>query len=134
MSLSPSAAAASHAAGSCRQCPVSCERVIQPAGCVEIGCPRMYSYEREGRTWVGCLEGVYRVEIDLEGLRRLQRTQAGFGSLRAAREPLPMCRSTIERTFEHRGVEPCVNPDFLLSGADTTYEVTATRRVGDRRE
>ena len=94
----------------------------------------MYSYERDGRTWVGCLEGVYRVEIDLEGLRRLQRTAAGFGSLRASREPLPMCRSTIERTFEHRGVEPCVNPDFLLSGAGSEYIATATRRVGDRRE
>ena len=45
-----------------------------------------------------------------------------------------MCRSTIERTFEHRGVEPCVNPDFLLSGAETHLQVTATRRVGDRRE
>lgn len=134
MALTPSAAAASHAAGSCRQCPVSCERVVQPAGCVEIGCPNMYSYERDGRTWVGCLEGVYRVEIDLERMRRLQRTQTGFGALRAAREPLPMCRATIERTFEHRGVEPCVNPDFLLSGAASTYTVTATRRVGDRRE
>lgn len=134
MSLTPSAAAASHAAGSCRQCPVSCERVVQPAGCVEIGCPNMYAYERDGRTWMGCLEGVCRVEIDLDGLRRLQRTQAGFGALRAAREPLPMCRATIERTFEHRGVEPCVNPDFLLSGAQSVYTVTATRRVGDRRE
>ena len=132
--MTPSTASTSQAAGSCRQCPVSCERVVQPAGCVDIGCPRMYSYERDGRTWVGCLEGVYRVEIDLAGLRALQRIAAGFGSLRAAREPLPMCRSTIERTFEHRGVEPCVNPDFLLSGAQSRYTVTATRRVGDRRD
>ena len=132
--MTPSAAATALVAGSCRHCPVSCERVVEPAGCIEIGCPRLYSYERDGGTWVGCLEGVYRVEIDLEGLRRLQRTAAGFGALRAAREPLPMCRSSIEHTFEQRAQEPCVNPDFLLSGSDSTYTVTATRRTGDRRD
>lgn len=117
--------------GSCRQCPVSCERVVEPAGCIEAGCPRLYSYEREGGTWIGCLEGVYEVEIELEGLRRLQRTAAGFGGLRASREPLPICRSQIERTFEHRVVASCINPDFLLSSAGATYTVTASRREGD---
>lgn len=107
---------------------------MQPAGCLEIGCSRLYSYERDGRTWVGCLEGVYGVEIDLDGLRRLQRTRAGFGALRTVREPLPMCRVTIERTFEHRSAASCVNPDFLLSGASGDYTACATRRVGDRRE
>ena len=121
--MTPSAAATALVAGSCRQCPVSCERVVQPAGCLEIGCARMYSYEREGRTWIGCLEGIYAVEIDLDGLRRLQRTAAGFGGLRASREPLAICRSQVERTFEHRGAAPCVNPDFLLSDA-TDYIAT----------
>ncbi len=121
--MSPSAAAAALIAGSCRECPVSCERVVQPAGCIESGCPRLYSYEREGRTWMGCLEGIYQVEIDVEGFRRLQRTAAGFGGLRASRQPLGICRSAIERTFEHRDGSPCVNPDFLLSGAEE-YVVT----------
>lgn len=131
----PATAAASRAAaGSCRLCPVSCERVVQPAGCLEAGCPRLYSHERQGRTWVGCLEGVFDVEIDLEGLRRLQRTRAGFGALRAAREPLPICRSAVERTFAHRADGACVNPDFLLSGSGSRYTVTPTRRAGDRRD
>lgn len=125
-----SAAAVSAAAGSCRQCPVSCERTVRPAGCLEAGCPRLYSYERDGRTWVGCMEGVYRVEIDLERLRRMQRTAAGFGSLRAAREPLPICDASVERTFEHRSDAPCVNPDFLFSGTDVAYTVTATPGAG----
>jgi hypothetical protein len=129
-----STAATALAAGSCRRCPVSCERLVEPAGCVESGCPRLYSHERDGRTWVGCLEGVFGVEVDLDRLRRLQRTAAGFGALRATREPLPMCRSAVERTFEHRGSGPCVNPDFLLSGTGVTYTVTATRRAGDRRD
>ena len=82
---------------------------------------------------MGCLEGIYRVEIDLDGFRRLQRTAAGFGALRAAREPLPMCRCDVERTFEHRCDGPCVNPDFLLSGQDRAYTVRATRREDDDR-
>jgi hypothetical protein len=134
MRSSPAAAAARTSAGSCRQCPISCERVVEPAGCIEAGCPRLYSHVREGRTWVGCMEGVYDVEIDLEGLRRMQRTKAGFGALRAAREPLPICRSEVERTFAHRGPAPCVNPDFLLSGAAAAYTVTASRRAGDHRD
>lgn len=131
MSTSPAAAAVRAAAGSCRLCPVSCERVVEPAGCLEAGCPRLYSHVRDGRTWVGCMEGVYDVEVDLDGLRRLQRTAAGFGGLRAAREPLPICRSGVERTFAHRGAPACVNPDFLLSGTGARYTVTVGRDAGD---
>jgi len=122
--MSTTAAAAARAAGSCRQCPVSCERVVYPAGCVESGCSRLYSYEQDGRTWMGCLEGVFRAEIDVDGFRRLQRTRGGFGGLRAAREPLPICRCEVERTFEHRSDGPCVNPDFLLSGRGRAYTVS----------
>ena len=132
MRASAAAVLARAEAGSCRRCPISCERVVEPAGCLEAGCPRLYSHERDGRTWIGCMEGVYDVEIDLDGLTRMQRTAAGFGSLRVAREPLPICRSAIERTFEHRAAACCVTPDFLLSGA-ASYTVTATRRAGDPR-
>jgi hypothetical protein len=104
-------------AGSCRLCPVSCERVVEPAGCLESGCHRLYSHVRDGRTWVGCAEGVYDVEVDLDGLRRL----------RAARRPLPICRAGVERTFAHRGAPACVNPGFLLSGSDASYTVTTSR-------
>lgn len=131
--MTPSAAATALVAGSCRQCPVSCERVVQPAGCVESGCSRLYSYERDGSTWMGCLEGVYQVEIEVDGFRRLQRTAAGFGALRASREPLGICRSAVERTFEHRGAATCVNPDFLLSSAGE-YVVTSTRLGSDARD
>ena len=95
---------------------MACERVVEPAGCIEAGCPRLYSYEREGHTWIGCLEGVYEVEIELEGLRRLQRTAAGFGGLRASREPLPICRSQVERTFEHRVVGQLHQPGLPALG------------------
>lgn len=129
--MTPHASAPARA-GSCRACPVSCERVVHPAGCLEAGCSRLYSHERDGRSYVGCLEGVYRVEIDLDLFHALQRTvRGGFGALRAEREPLPMCRSEVESTFEHRADGPCINPDFLLSGPEHEYRVVVNPRSTD---
>lgn len=113
------------AVSSCRRCPVACERVVYPAGCIAASCSRLYAYEEAGRTYIGCLARVYEVEIDLDAFRRLERTKGGFGALRAMREPLPVCRTEIERTFEHRDHGACVNPDFLLSAPHRPYTVTA---------
>jgi hypothetical protein len=124
------AGAEARAAGSCRLCPVSCERVVLPVGCLESGCSRLYSYEGDGRTWIGCLQGVFGVEIDLHRFRLLQRTRGGFGGLRTAREPLPICRTEIERTFEHRSDGPCVNPDFLLAAHRGAYRVARPASAG----
>lgn len=120
-------AAAPTAAGSCRQCPVSCERVVYPAGCIAASCRHLYSYEQEGRTWFGCVQGVFGAEIDLERFSRLQRTAAGFGALRAMREPLAVCRSEVQRTFEHRAERPCSNPGFLLSGSEPVRRALVRR-------
>ncbi|MGD9694225.1 MAG: hypothetical protein AB7V42_01015 [Thermoleophilia bacterium] len=128
--MTPDAPAAARA-GSCRACPVSCERVVYPAECVRSECSRLYSLARDGVTFVGCLEGVFGVEIDLERLHLLQDGRGGFGALRAERDPLPMCRSEVERTFEHRADGPCVNPDFLLSGPEHEYRVIVNPRSGD---
>jgi hypothetical protein len=119
------------ATGSCRRCPVYCERVVYPAGCVESGCPRVYAYEEGGRTYIGCLEKVYTVEIDLELLEEAQRARGGFGALKTARDPLPVCRTEVETTFAHRACGGCVNPDFLLSAPRRPYIVTARRRPPD---
>ena len=109
--------------GSCRQCAITCERVVYPAGCLRAGCARLYHRTAGGRTWMGCAAGVYAVQIDAELFARMQRTAAGFGALRVARPPLPVCDTEVQRTFAHRGGGPCVNPDFLLSGADGGYLV-----------
>lgn len=109
--------------GSCRQCAVACERVVYPAGCLRAGCPKLRTHEADGRTWMSCAAGVFAVRIDRERFLRMQRTAAGFGALRAARTPLPVCEVEVQRTFAHRGGGPCVNPDFLLSAAEGGYRV-----------
>jgi hypothetical protein len=115
---------ASTGPGSCRQCAVSCDRVVHPAGCLRIECPKLYAHRAGGRTWIGCLAGVFSAQIDIERFRRMQGTAAGFGGLRLARDPLPVCPVEVQRTFAHRG-GACVNPDFLLCDAPGGYEVLA---------
>lgn len=105
---------------------MACERTVHPAGCLESGCDRLYSHIRDGRTLIGCLEGIFAVEIDLERFARLERTNVGYGGLRAVRPPLRRCRSEVQYTYPHRGVGPCVNPAFLLASGGSDMEVTAT--------
>ena len=72
------------------------------------------------------------MEIELEGFRRLQRTAGRASGACGPRGSRCRCAARqVERTFEHRAAASCVNPDFLLSGADAIYTVTAARREGD---
>lgn len=101
--------------GSCRLCPVACDRLVYPSGCLESACSRLYTYEFDGRPVMGCLEGVFGVEIDVEAFRTMQRTRAGFGALRVRGEPLPQCHCVIDQTFPHRPHGACGNPGFRHS-------------------
>jgi hypothetical protein len=124
----PSSTRTSAEAAACRRCAVWCDKVVYPSGCVESGCPNLYSYEEHGRTFVGCLERVFRVEIDLGAIMRAEARRPGFGALRAMREPLKICRVDVEPAFEHRACGACLNPDFLLSGTRHPLTVSAARR------
>ena len=114
----------------CRRCDVHCDKVVYPSACLERACPFVYAYEEFGHTYVGCMQKVFSVEIDLDLLRAAEATRGGFGAIKAAREPLPMCRTEVERCYEHRGGElGCVNPEFHeLPVGSPTFRVFA--RVG----
>lgn len=60
--------------------------------------------------FIGCLERVFGVDIDLESFRALEAGRRGFGGLRVARPPLPRCRTSVEAAMPHRLPGPCVNP------------------------
>jgi len=100
---------------SCRKCPVYCERVVQPAGCFEAGCPMLYSYDEDGRRYFGCMQRVFDVEVDMRRFRDLERTRSGFGGLLLAREPLPVCRVGLEQSHPDRADGPCRDPEFLFT-------------------
>jgi len=116
----------------CRRCGVHCDKVVYPGACISRGCPFVYSYEAWGHTYVGCMQKVFDVEIDLEMLRAAERRQAGFGAIRAVRQPLPMCVAEIERTYDSRGEEPgCVNPEFgELPVGEPTFRIFAQVTAG----
>jgi hypothetical protein len=74
------------------------------------------------------MQKVYEVEIDLEMLRAAERRSAGFGAIRAVREPLPMCKAEVEKTYSSRGNEEtgCINPEFgELPVGEPTFRVFA---------
>jgi hypothetical protein len=97
----------------CRRCGVHCDKVVYPAACVERSCPFLYAFEEVGRTYVGCMQKVYSVEIDLELLREAEARSPGFGAVKASRKPLPMCHAEVESTYLSRSDDlGCVNPEF----------------------
>ncbi len=97
----------------CRRCDVHCDKVVYPGACLSRSCPFVYAYEGWGRTYIGCMQKVYEVEIDVELLRDMERRRAGFGAIKAKRRPLPMCKAEVEQTYDLRTDEiGCVNPEF----------------------
>ena len=111
----------------CRRCEVHCDKVVYPAACVERACPFLYAYEEFGHTYIGCMQRVYGVEIDLDLLRAAERQRAGFGAIKSVRQPLPMCRVEVEPCYENRtGELGCVNPEFSeIPQARPTFRVIA---------
>jgi len=111
----------------CRRCDVHCDKVVYPAACLERDCPFVYSYEDHGHTYVGCMQKVYEVEIDLDQLRRAERSREGFGAVSAKRRPLPMCRVEVESCYASRSGElGCVNPEFFeLPVGEPTFRIFA---------
>jgi hypothetical protein len=100
----------------CRQCCAFCDRVLMPSGCIESGCPYLYLYDDEatGRRFMGCLNKVFRVEIDVELFREAERTRHGFGGVKLSGTPTARCRTAVERAYHGGGdAFECVNPRFF---------------------
>lgn len=114
----------------CRHCGVHCEKVVYPAACISTACPFVYAYEAWGRTYMGCLQKVFDVEIDLSLLEAAE-DEGGFGAVRARRAPLPMCEVEVVPCYGSREDElGCRNPEFYeLPRARTSFRVFA--RVTD---
>ncbi len=111
----------------CRRCSVHCDKVVHPGACLERACPFVYAYEEFGRTYVGCMQKIYEVEIDLEILAEASGRRGGFGGVKAVRQPLPMCKAEVVRCYESREDElGCHNPEFNeLSRGQPSFRVIA---------
>ena len=112
----------------CRRCEVHCDKVVYPSACIDRACPFLYAFQEFGHTYIGRMQKVYGVEIDLEMLREAEARREGFGAMRTTRAPLPMCRVEIEECYgsERSGDIGCVNPEFHeLPVGKPTFKVFA---------
>jgi hypothetical protein len=112
----------------CRRCEVHCDKVVYPSACIERSCPFLYAFDEFGHTYIGCMQKVYGVEIDLEMLEEAEAKREGFGAMRTTRSPLPMCRVEVEECYgsERSGELGCVNPEFHeLPVGTPTFKVFA---------
>jgi hypothetical protein len=110
-------------ANECRQCCAFCDRLVHPAGCVESGCPYLYLYDDEatGRRFMGCLNKVFKVEIDVEVFEQAERTRHGYGGVKMTGSPKPQCRFTVERAYDgHGDAFQCTNPAFFAAAEPVT--------------
>ena len=99
---------------SCRRCGVHCDKVVYPSACVKRACPFLYAYSEWGHTYIGCMQKIYEVEIDLDLLQEAESGRGGFGAVRASRKPLPMCRAEVDSCYENRTDDlGCINPEFF---------------------
>ena len=102
----------------CRQCCSFCDRVVYPSGCIASGCAYLYLYDDEdtGRRYMGCMNKVFRGEIDLELFEEAERTRLGYGGVKTTGLPRVQCRTTVERAYDGSSEAfDCVNPQFFAA-------------------
>ena len=119
-------------AGECRRCRTFCDKLIEPRGCIELGCPYLYSYRDEltGNRYLGCLNRVFGCEIDVDAFESAERG-GGYGGVKMTGKPMPHCQFTVEPCYEGDGkAYECVNPRFF----DCTDEGAHGLRVFDLRD
>jgi hypothetical protein len=90
--------------------------VVHPSGCIASGCQFLYLYDDEetGRRYMGCMNKVFRGEIDRELFEQAERTRHGYGGVKMTGLPLPQCRSSVERAYDgYTEAFECVNPGFF---------------------
>src|SRR5262249_17482353 len=98
--------------GECRQCRAFCDKMVEPRGCIELGCRYLYSYvdRLSGEQYVGCVQEGFSAEIELGPVLG----PGGVGGVKMTGEPRPHCQFTVERAYEGEGESyGCVNRRFF---------------------
>lgn len=97
----------------CRRCDVHCDKVVYPAACVRQACPFLYAYDAFGHVYMGCMQRVFDVEIDLDLVQEAEQLRGGFGAVKARRAALPMCHVEVSSCYANRAdAVGCRNPEF----------------------
>ena len=102
--------------------------MVHPSGCIASGCQFLYLYDDEetGRRFMGCMNKVFRGEIDQELFEQAERTRHGFGGVTMSGVPRPQCRTTVEKAYGgHGDAFDCTNPQFFEKpvGPDPAFDI-----------
>jgi hypothetical protein len=112
--------------GECRRCSTYCDKLIEPRDCLRMRCPYLWSYidGPTGRRFMGCVQKVFRGEIDVRLFEQAE-LGGGFGGIKMTGRPLSHCQFRVEPAFEGEGPEhACSNPGFFdLGGPDTDFDL-----------
>ncbi len=111
-------------AGECRECRTFCDKLIDPAGCMEMGCRFLYTYEdaATGGRFMGCMNKVFGGEINLDLFLVAEAGRGSFGGIKMTGDPLPQCQFSVEKAYEGQGpAYECVNKRFY-DATDTHAE------------
>jgi hypothetical protein len=101
--------------GECRSCRTFCDKLVEPRDCLKMRCPYLWSYVDgpTGRRFMGCVQKVFRGEIDIAGFEAAERN-GGFGGIKMTGNPLPQCQFRVEPAFHGDGpAHTCLNPSFF---------------------
>jgi hypothetical protein len=111
----------------CLRCEVHCGKIVYPGACIERACTFVYAHQAFGHTYIGCMQRIFDVEIDLDLLRAAEERSDGFGAVVARRAPLPMCHAEVSSCYEQRADGAgCRNPEFFEMPAESaTFRVFA---------
>src|SRR3954471_3189714 len=116
-------------AGECRECRSFCDKLVNPAGCLEMGCKYLYTYEdvRTGGRYMGCMNKVFGAEINFALFLLAERTREGFGGIKMTGEPLPHCQFSVERAYEGDGpAYECVTRGFVAPADEHREPIRAS--------
>lgn len=92
-------------------CRSFCDKMIEPRGCVEMGCRFLYSYvdALTGTQYVGCMQEVFGAKVELDAVLQ----PGGFGGVKMTGGALPHCPFSVEQAYDGAGTEyDCVNRRF----------------------
>jgi len=112
-------------AGECRSCRTFCDKMIEPRDCLQMRCPYLWSYVDgpTGRRFMGCVQKVFRGEIDIAGFEAAERS-GGYGGIKMTGKPLAHCPSRVEPAFEGGGpAHTCLNPGFFAADDPTGFDL-----------
>lgn len=117
--------------GECRGCRTFCDKLIEPRDCLRMRCPYLWSYVDglSGRRFMGCVQKVFRGEIDIAGFEAAERS-GGFGGIKMTGRPLPQCQTRVEPAFEGDGpAHACRNPEFFDADDPARFDLRSGLRL-----